>query len=118
MLRVSLVSVLTLGLCVLCVQGNTAEIIVEGHLIPLPAGTPLSDEELLEVEGDLGFFLSLLILTAIGATAGAGGKMIEEQWFDEDYGIDGDDWRQIGSGAIQGAIGGFAGGLGARFIPI
>jgi len=118
MLRTLLTSVLVLSLCVLCVQGNTAEGIVEEYMIPLPAGTPLSDDELLEVEGDLGFLLSLLILTAVGAAAGAGGKMIEEQWFDEDYGIDADDWRQIGSGAIQGAIGGFAGGMGARFLPI
>ena len=116
--RTILVATLILGVCVLAAQGNAVGATSSEFLVPLPAADPLSDQELLEVEGDLVFFLSLLILTAIGAAAGAGGKAIEEQWFDEDYGIDRDDLRQIGSGAVQGAIGGFAGGMGARFIPI
>ncbi|GEM_PF-4533183 len=116
--KTMLVAALILGVCMLGVQGSTAGQPASEFLVPLPASDPLSDEELLEAEGELGFFLSLLILTGIGAAAGAGGKAIEEQWFDEDYGIDRDDMRQIGSGAVQGAIGGLAGGMGAHFIPM
>ncbi len=86
--------------------------------LTLPNGSVMSDDELLGVEGELGFILTLLALTALGAGAGAGATAISENWFDEDYGIDGDDWREIASGAVQGAIGGLAGGCGARCFPI
>ena len=71
---------------------------------PLPDGRELGDDELLEVEGELAFLLVLIFVAVAGATTGAGVAAIHENWFDEDYGIDGDDWRQIGFGAIGGAM--------------
>jgi len=119
--RTLLVALLIAGVALVSVQASSGDELIGfngSSAIPLPVGREMSDGELLEVEGDLGFFLSLLILTAIGATAAAGGAAVHENWFDEDYGIDRDDWREIGSAAVQGAIGGCAGALGARWVPM
>ncbi len=72
--------------------------------VPLPHGRELGDTELLTVEGEIAFLLALIFGTVAGAATGAGVAAIHENWFDEDYGIDGDDWRQIGFGAIGGAM--------------
>jgi len=80
-------------------------------IVPVPHGRPLSDEELIAADGELGFLLTLLIYTVAFAGAGAGGAAVHENWFDEDYGIDGDDWSKIGCGAAQGAICGATGGM-------
>ena len=84
---------------------------------PLPAGRQMADDELLGVEGELFFLLTILIYTAAFAAAGAGGAAVHENWFDEDYGIDSDDWRKIGSGAATGAICGATGGI-LHCVPI
>jgi hypothetical protein len=113
--------ILILGIALLSVQASAGqEVILIGgpNGIPLPQGKELSDEELLEVEGEIAFIFALLGLAALGAAAGAGGAAIHENWFDEDYGIDRDDWRDIGSGAVTGAIGGLAGGCGARLFAL
>jgi len=120
-MRTAITALLIFAFCFLpaaaYAEREAAEL-VAGYAVPLPEGSELDDEALLAVEGELGFLLSMLILAAVGAAAAAGGKAIEENWFDEDYGIDRDDLRQIGCAAAQGAIGGFAGGCGARFVPI
>ena len=85
--------------------------------VPLPHGRELGDTELLEVEGELFFLLTILIYTAAFAAAGAGGAAVHENWFDEDYGIDTDDWRKIASGATTGAICGATGGI-LHCVPI
>ena len=72
--------------------------------VTLPHGRELGDAELLTVEGEIAFLLALIFATTAGAATGAGVAAIHENWFDEDYGIDGDDWRQIGFGAIGGAM--------------
>lgn len=71
----------------------------------------MADDELLDVRGELFFLLTILIHPAAFAAAGAGGAAVHENWFDEDYGIDGYDWRKIGSGAATGAICGATGGV-------
>jgi len=89
----------------------------EPFSVPLPAGREMADEELLQVEGELFFLLTILIYTAAFAAAGAGGAAVHENWFDEDYGIDSDDWRNIASGASTGAICGATGGI-LHCVPI
>ena len=85
--------------------------------LPLPSGRLMTDGELLDVEGELFFLFTILIYTAAFAAAGAGGAAVHENWFDEDYGIDGDDWEKIGFGAVQDAICGATGGVLHR-VPI
>ena len=85
--------------------------------VPLPAAREMTDHELLDVEGELFFLFTILIYTAAFAAAGAGGAAVHENWFDEDYGIDSDDWRKIGSGAATGAICGVTGGI-LNCVPI
>jgi len=119
--RVMRNGLILLLLCLLASQVHAGEVSTASGVlppVPVPEGRELSDAELLEVEGELGFLLSLLLLTGIGAAAGAGSAAIHENWFDEDYGIDRDDLREIGSAAVTGAIGGAAGGFGARFVPV
>lgn len=83
----------------------------------LPDGRELEDDELLGVEGELFFLFTILIYTAAFAAAGAAGATVHENWFDEDYGIDSDDLRNIGSGAATGAICGATGGI-LHCVPI
>ena len=85
-----------------------------GGSVPLPEGDELSDEQLLQTEGELWWFVMPFLF---GAIAGAGSAAIYENWFDEDYGIDRDDRRQIGFGAVSGAMGGAAGSFGG-FFPV
>jgi len=89
----------------------------EPFSVPLPAGREMADDELLDVEGELFFLFTILIYTAAFAAAGASGAAVHENWFDEDYGIDGDDWPKIGCGAAQGAIAGATGGI-LHCVPI
>jgi hypothetical protein len=65
--------------------------------VPVPKGRLVTDEELL-AEGEFWWFL-------IGMIAFGGGRAVYENWFDEDYGIDKDDLKEI-------AISGFGGGIG------
>ena len=82
----------------------------EPFSVPLPPGRELADQELLEVEGELAPVI-ILLFACLGAAVGAGGGMaVHENWFDEDYGIDGDDWGEIGGAAITAFTGGFVGG--------
>jgi len=71
----------------------------EPYSVPLPAGREMSDVELLDVEGELGFLLTLLIVAASSAVGAGGATAVHENWFDEDYGIDRDDWGNIGLAA-------------------
>lgn len=76
--------------------------------VPLPSGDEMSDDELLQAEGELAPLLVLLgyVLAgaAIGAGIGAGVGAIKAQWFDEEHGIDDDDLREdIAHGAAAGA---------------
>ncbi len=104
----SLVTVcLVLCLCMLHTQASTdSGFLLTGTpvRVQLPHGRELGDAELLTVEGEIAFLLALIFATTAGAATGAGVAAIHENWFDEDYGIDGDDWRQIGFGAIGGAM--------------
>ncbi len=112
---IGLVIVLLVGVSVL--PGTAApgtEAATAGAGVPLPVGDELSDEQLLAVEGELWWFVMPFLF---GAVAGAGSAAIYENWFDEDYGIDRDDRRQIGFGAASGAIGGAAGAFGG-FFPV
>ncbi len=100
---VGLVIVLLVGVSVL--PGTTAtdlEAATAGAGVPLPVGDELSDEQLLEAEGELWWFV--IGALALGAAGGAAGAAIYENWFDEDYGIDRDDRRQIGAEALRGAV--------------
>ena len=83
----------------------------EPFSVPLPIGRELTDVELLDVEGEVFWFLGLIIVAVAAATGAGGGMAVHENWFDEDYGIDGDDWSKIGCGAAQGAICGATGGM-------
>ncbi|MBN1858291.1 hypothetical protein JW848_03695 [Candidatus Bipolaricaulota bacterium] len=84
-----------------------------GGSVPLPVGDELSDEQLLQAEGELWWFV---IGALLGAAAHAGGQAIHENWFDEEYGIDRDDRRMIALGAVRGAMEGFAGVCPGRII--
>ena len=87
----------------------------EPFSIPLPAGREMSDEELLDVEGQLFWVFGVLIVAAATGAGAAGGAAIYQNWFDEDYGIDGDDWRAIGGAAIGGFCAGLTGGVASHF---
>ncbi|MCR4392516.1 MAG: hypothetical protein NUV94_07125 [Candidatus Acetothermia bacterium] len=63
----------------------------------LPNGEELGDEELLQAEGEFGWFL-------IGLILGGRAMAVYENWFDEDYGIDKDDLREIFRGGIFAGI--------------
>ena len=82
--------------------------------IPLPVGDELSDEQLLEAEGDVWWFI-------VGALLGAAGRAayqtIRENWFDEEYGIDRDDRREIGLAALDGVMTGGAASF-VRLLPV
>jgi len=112
---VGLVIVLLVGVSVL--PGTTTtdlEAATAGVGVPLPVGDELSDEQLLEAEGELWWFV---IGALLGAAGQAAHQTIVENWFDEEYGIDRDDRRNIGLAAMGGAMTGFAGacaGLAAR----
>jgi hypothetical protein len=82
----------------------------------LPHGRELGDQELLTVEGEIVFLLGLVIYAASLAAAGAGAAAVHENWFDEDYGIDADDRRNIASAAISGAIVGATGGFASHYL--
>ncbi len=82
--------------------------------VPLPQGDEIGDDELLQVEGELWWFI---IAVLAGAAGGAAGGAIFENWFDEEPGIDSDDRRAIAGYAIWGAVTGATGGIGARFMP-
>lgn len=84
--------------------------------VPLPAGRELTDTELLEVEGELVWFAGLIIV-AIAAGIGAGeATAVHENWFDEDYGIDADDWGNIGLAAAGTFAGVMTGGAAGHFV--
>jgi hypothetical protein len=120
-MRKVLVVLLILGVAVLSAQASTGgEGAGSGDSlgIPLPQGTPLSDEELLCVEGDLGFLVALAVTAFFGAAAGAGAAAIHENWFDEDYGIDRDDRMTIAFGAISGFMTAATGGVSTHFFPV
>ena len=110
----SLVTVcLLICLCMLHTQASTdsgSSLADTPIRIPLPHGRELGDTELLEVEGELAFLLAFAIYAIAGAVTGAGATAVYENWFDEDYGIDADDWNKIGYGAIAGAMFGASGG--------
>ena len=84
----------------------TSDPLLAGELfsVPLPLGREMTDDELLQVEGEIAFLLALAIATVVGAVTGGGIAAINENWLDEDYGIDGDDWPRIGFGALGGAM--------------
>jgi len=120
-LRIVLAASLIVGLVFASVQGSSGQVLIGSCAqaqVPLPHGRELDEEELLTVEGEIAFLLALLIWGAATATAGAGAAAIHENWFDEDYGIDRDDWRNIGSGAVSEAIFGLSGGMVSRYVPI
>ena len=82
-----------------------------GSAVPLSEGDELTDEQLLQAEGELWWFVLPVLLSA---AAGAATSAIYENWFDEDYGIDRDDRRQIGAEALRGALNGIAGAYGIQ----
>jgi hypothetical protein len=84
--------------------------------VTLPHGGELEDAELLSVEGEIVFLLGLAIVTLAGAVAGGGVAAVYENWFDEDYGIDRDDWRQIGFGTLSGAMCAASGGVVGHYV--
>jgi len=84
--------------------------------VPLPAGREMADEELLRVEGEVAFLLALLLVGAGAATGAAGGAMVYENWWDEDYGIDTDDWRTIGGAALGVFMATVSGGVVGHYV--
>jgi len=72
--------------------------------IPLPFLPEASDEELLAAEGEFWWFL-------VGLVLGGGARAVYENWFDEDYGIDKDDLRDIAGTALVSGVGGSCGGM-------
>jgi len=89
----------------------------EPFSIPLPAGREMSDEELLDVEGQIFWFAALLIVAAAAGVGAGGFTAVHENWFDEDYGIDADDWRPIGLAAGGTFAGVVTGGVANHFVP-
>ncbi len=88
----------------------------EPFSVPLPAGRELADDELLEVEGELVWFVGLLIIAVASGVGAGGGMAVHENWFDEDYGIDGDDWGNIGlvAGCTFGGV--LTGGIATHYV--
>lgn len=80
---------------------------------PLPVGDELSNEELLGAEGEL-WWLVVPVLVHVAIAGGI--SAIQQNWFDEEYGIDRDDRREIFFQAIGGAMQGAAGVLGAAHV--
>ena len=72
---------------------------VQQTSVPLPQGDELGDDELLQTEGEFWWFLLFAML-------GAGVRLVQEQWFDEDYGVDRDDRRRIARDALIAGVGG------------
>jgi len=118
----SLVTVCTLlCLCLPHVQATTdteAYACSSQEQVPLPLGRELGDAELLLVEGEIVWWLALIIYTAVAGVTGAGAAAIHENWLDEDYGIDRDDWRVVGYGAVAGAMLAASGGLTQHYVPM
>ena len=77
---------------------------VPAATVPLPLLPEASDEELLEAEGEFWWFL-------VGLVIGGGARAVYENWFDEDYGIDKDDGREIAGTALVSGVGGSCGGM-------
>ncbi len=75
--------------------------------VPLPEGNELSDEELLDAESEF-FFIAAALAFSFGAALAAW----NEQYNDEDYGVDWDDASTIVAGGVGGVgfllIGGYA----------
>lgn len=67
--------------------------------IPLPAGKELGDDELLDIEGEIAWWIPIAFPFILGIGA-AGGAAVHENWFDEDYGIDRDDVGVIVSAGV------------------
>ena len=78
--------------------------------VPLPLGRQMPDGELLDVEGELAGVLILLISALSATVAVGGGTAVHQNWFDEDYGIDSDDWGVIANNCITTFTAGFVGG--------
>jgi hypothetical protein len=76
----------------------------------------MSDEELLDVEGEVFWFAAVLIVAAAAGVGAGGATAVYENWFDEDYGIDGDDWQNIGMAAGGTFAGVASGGVVNHFI--
>lgn len=72
---------------------------VQQTSVPLPQGDELGDDGLLQTEGEFWWFLLFAML-------GAGVRLVQEQWFDEDYGVDRDDRRRIARDALIAGVGG------------
>jgi len=88
----------------------------EPFSVPLPIGRELTDVELLDVEGEVFWFLGLIIVAVAAATGAGGGMAVHENWFDEDYGIDGDDWRNIGGAAASAFGATLTGGVASHWV--
>ena len=67
--------------------------------IPLPAGKELGDDELLDIEGEIAWWIPIAFPFILGIGA-AGGAAVHENWFDEDYGIDRNDVGVIVSAGV------------------
>jgi len=107
---VGLVIVMLVGVSVLPITLTAnAEATTAGTCSPLPVGDELSDEELLAAQGELWWFVIAMVL-------GGGARAVYENWFDEDYGIDRDDGREIAGTALVCGVGGSCGGTAAAFI--
>ncbi|MBN1859136.1 hypothetical protein JW848_08030 [Candidatus Bipolaricaulota bacterium] len=72
----------------------------------LPEGREMTDEELLATEGEFWWFVVAMVL-------GGGARAVYENWFDEDYGIDRDDGREIAGTALACGVGGSCAGTAA-----
>ena len=127
-LRFLLVCLLVCACTVPLRAAGSADPLLEGEYvpIPLPAGSQMADEELLEVEGELAAVLILLIKVAVSAVLMGGGTAVHQNWFDEDYGIDRDDWGRIANNTFMTFTGGFVNGctnscthsvFGPTFVP-
>jgi len=116
--RILLVTLLVFSCAIPLRVAATAAPLVGGEPfpVPLPVGREMTDDELLDVEGELVWFVGLIIV-AVAAGVGAGGATaVHENWFDEDYGIDGDDWRNIGLAAGGTCAGVMTGGVASHFV--
>ena len=117
-LRFLLVCLLVCACAIPLRVAATSDPLAEGEpfSLPLPLGREMADDELLDVEGELFWFVGLIIV-AVAAGVGAGGvTAVHENWFDEDYGIDGDDWRSIGLAAGGTFAGVMTGGAANHFV--
>jgi hypothetical protein len=117
--RLLVVVPLVLCLCTVPLQASTdsgSSLAGSPIRVPLPQGRELGDAELLAVEGEIAFLLALLLIGAGAATGAAGGAMVYENWWDEDYGIDSDDWRTIGGAALGVFMATVSGGVVGHYV--